>query len=177
MFNKKKHNKAKVKPHYKKAGSMTGGEGEGIDNENENINKGPNDDNIEAKDSNDELEDDITKEEVKVIKDAEEEKDNVNNKETNEPEAAKDNSKTECCICGLPIRSIHTSMIHNVTGNLAHFDCILKELINEKKTKLSRFRKIYYIGAGNFAIVKEIYDKKGRLKTYEIIEKIDWQLN
>jgi hypothetical protein len=80
-----------------------------------------------------------------------------------------------CPICNMPIRNPHTAMRHKETKELAHFDCILRNLSKENTAKLGRFKRIYYVGAGNFAIVKEILDKRGFLKSYEILEKINYE--
>lgn len=80
-----------------------------------------------------------------------------------------------CPICNMPIRSLNTAVHQKVTGSLVHFDCALRELSREYYPKLGRFKKIYYIGAGNFAVVKEFYDKRGHLKNYEILEKIPYE--
>lgn len=80
-----------------------------------------------------------------------------------------------CPICAMPIRSVNTAVHQKDTGSLVHFDCALRELSKEYYPKLGRFKKIYYIGAGNFAVVKEFYDKRGHLKNYEILEKIPYE--
>lgn len=80
-----------------------------------------------------------------------------------------------CPICNMPIRSVNTAVHQKDTGSLVHFDCALRELSKEYYPKLGRFKKIYYIGAGNFAVVKEFYDKRGHLKNYEILEKIPYE--
>ncbi len=81
----------------------------------------------------------------------------------------------ECTICKMPIRNHYTAVRHKESGSLVHFDCVLRELSKENSSKLGKFRRIYYIGAGNFAIVKEFFDKRGHLKSYEIIEKIMYE--
>jgi hypothetical protein len=80
-----------------------------------------------------------------------------------------------CQICNMPIRSVNTAVHHNVSGELVHFDCALRELSKEFNPKLGRFKKIYYVGAGNFALVKEIYDRRGHLKSYEVLERIPYE--
>ena len=54
----------------------------------------------------------------------------------------------------------------------AHFDCVLKELIKKNQPKLRKARRIYYVGAGIFALVNELYDNRGQFKSYEVIERI-----
>jgi len=80
-----------------------------------------------------------------------------------------------CSICKLPIKNYYTAIRHGNGDEMVHFDCALRELSREHGSKLGRFKKIYYIGAGNFAIVKEFYDRYGHLKNYEIIEKISYE--
>ena len=80
-----------------------------------------------------------------------------------------------CPVCNMPVRSHYTALHHKTTGEPVHFDCVLRELSKENYPKLGRYRKIYYIGAGNFAIVKEFYDKRGHFKNYEIVEKISYE--
>ncbi|MCX7820771.1 MAG: hypothetical protein N2258_03755 [Brevinematales bacterium] len=82
---------------------------------------------------------------------------------------------SECPICKAPIKSIYTAIRHKDSDQLVHFDCAIRELVREYKHKLGKNLRIYYVGAGDFAIVREIYDKKGFLKTYEIIERIEYE--
>lgn len=92
------------------------------------------------------------------------------------PQAPQAQSDVRTCqICNMPIRSLNTAVHHKTSGELVHFDCALRELSREFYPKLGRFKKIYYIGAGNFAVVKEFYDKRGHLKNYEIVEKIPYE--
>ncbi len=107
-----------------------------------------------------------------------------NKKEDNQEKNFSDNNNfteekgeviSECPICKAPIKSIYTAIRHRETNELVHFDCAIRELVREYKHKLGKNLRIYYVGAGDFAIVKEIYDKKGFLKTYEIIERIEYE--
>lgn len=82
-----------------------------------------------------------------------------------------------CKLCNMPVKSIHTALRYRDTDGLVHFDCALRELIREYKNKLGRNLKIYYVGGGDFAIVREILDKRGFLKTFEIIERIEYEKN
>jgi hypothetical protein len=81
----------------------------------------------------------------------------------------------QCKICNMPIRNHYTAIRRKESGELSHFDCVLRELSKENLPKLGKFKRIYYIGSGDFAIVKEFYDKRGHLKNYEIIEKINYE--
>ena len=80
-----------------------------------------------------------------------------------------------CSICNSPVKSIYTSIKHRDTNEYVHFDCVIRELIKEYRHKLGRNLKIYYIGAGDFAIVREVLDKMGYLKTFEVVERIEYE--
>ncbi len=80
-----------------------------------------------------------------------------------------------CPICNAPVRNIYTAIRHKEAGELVHFDCVIRELVKDYRHKLGKNLRIYYIGAGDFAIVKEIYDKKGYLKTFEVVERIEYE--
>jgi hypothetical protein len=77
-----------------------------------------------------------------------------------------------CPICDKPIQGLIFALKHQPTGKFAHFDCIMGEIQKTKPDIQQKGRKLYYIGAGNFAIVREIFDKRGRLKNYTILERI-----
>jgi len=83
--------------------------------------------------------------------------------------------ETICPICDMPIRNHYIAIRHDGSDKLAHFDCILKELRKKYHSKLTNNFKIYYIGAGNFGIVREYFDRRGNLKSYRIIEKIEYE--
>ncbi len=85
-----------------------------------------------------------------------------------------DNSPS-CPVCSMPVRSLLTSLKRKEDGAMVHFDCALRDLATTSADKLGRFRKIYYVGGGNFAVVKEVFDKRGRFKSYEVIEKIPYE--
>lgn len=80
-----------------------------------------------------------------------------------------------CPICEKPIRNIAMAIQQKESGKLAHFDCVLKQIHTQYHSRMSRNRRIYYIGAGNFALVKEQYDKKGHLKSYRVLEKFEYE--
>lgn len=80
-----------------------------------------------------------------------------------------------CKICGMPIRNHYTAIRRKVSDELTHFDCALRELSRENSPKLGKYKRIYYVGSGDFAIVKEFFDKRGHLKSYEILEKINYE--
>ncbi len=80
-----------------------------------------------------------------------------------------------CPLCNYPIKKFYTTVRHPSHDQLVHFDCALREIFQQYKTKLAKDQRIYYIGAGRFAIVKEIRDKRGNVKSYQIIEKIEYE--
>lgn len=80
-----------------------------------------------------------------------------------------------CPICNYPIKKFYTTVRHPGKDMLVHFDCALRELFQQYKNRLAKDERIYYIGAGRFAIVKEIRDKRGNVKNYQIIEKIEYE--
>ena len=77
-----------------------------------------------------------------------------------------------CPICDKPIQGLIFALKHGPTGQFAHFDCVMGEIQKTKPDLQQKGRKLYYIGSGNFAIVREIFDKRGRLKNYTILERI-----
>lgn len=81
----------------------------------------------------------------------------------------------KCVVCGVIIRNIYTSIKHPEKSGPAHFDCVVRELAKSNLTKLGRGKNIYYIGGGNFAIVRENYDRRGRFRSFEVIEKIAYE--
>lgn len=80
-----------------------------------------------------------------------------------------------CPVCEKPIRNQYISIRHNESGNPAHFHCILNQITETNREKIGKNQRVCYIGAGNFAIIRESYDKRGRAKTYQIIEKIRYE--
>jgi hypothetical protein len=63
------------------------------------------------------------------------------------------NEPIVCPVCKGRISDTLTAIRERVSGQLAHFDCILKLLRDERK--LSGGDKIYYLGGGNFGVVSE----------------------
>lgn len=92
-------------------------------------------------------------------------------------ESAASAGEVTCMICNMPIRNHYTAIRRKVPEGLSHFDCVLRELSRENSPKLGKFKRIYYVGSGDFAIVKEFFDKRGHLKSYEILEKINYENN
>jgi hypothetical protein len=153
MFNKKKRNWFQNKPHYKR------GDGPGDNNNNPGQNPvkpvpTPAGVNTAAEVFDMPLPKELT---------------------PDKPEPDTLVNPVNCAICQMPIRNHYTAIRHKESGSLAHFDCVLRDLSKENYSKLGRFKKIYYIGAGNFAIVKEIFDKRGHFKSYEVLEKIVYE--
>ena len=164
MFNKKKKHWFQSKPHYKR-GNNTSETG----NNEEELIREPQ---IDDKDNNESLqknEEAVMNTPIQANNIILESKTNANGDNTTVNPAV-------CSICNMPIRNQYTAIHHKNTQELVHFDCALRELSRENFSKLGRYKKIYYIGSGNFAIVKEFYDKRGHLKNYEIIEKINYEI-
>lgn len=84
-------------------------------------------------------------------------------------------AKVICPICEQVIQHLSTAIWHKEHAIPAHFDCVLKELVQTYQEQLGKHRRIYYIGKGQFAIVKETFDKRGQLKSYQIIERIPYE--
>ncbi len=84
-------------------------------------------------------------------------------------------AKVICPICEQAVQSLSTAIWHKEHGTPAHFDCVVKELVQTHKDSLGKHRRIYYIGKGQFAIVKETFDKRGQLKTYQVMERIPYE--
>ena len=165
MFNKKKKHWFQSKPHYKREnGSQEQGSQQAAPEEN--IITDENKIKEEAGQKNDDA----------VIDNPSAEGNTVIETKTNANGEGITVSQATCSICNMPIRNQYTAIHHKKTQELVHFDCALRELSRENYSKLGRFKKIYYIGSGNFAIVKEFYDKRGHLKNYEIVEKINYEI-
>ena len=77
-----------------------------------------------------------------------------------------------CPYCDKPIESLVYALKHEPTGGYAHFDCIIGEFQKQKPDLQQKGRKIYYVGSGNFAVVKESFDKRGRFRGYTVLEKL-----
>ncbi|OHD53633.1 MAG: hypothetical protein A2Y33_06845 [Spirochaetes bacterium GWF1_51_8] len=77
-----------------------------------------------------------------------------------------------CPLCEKPIEGLIYALKHEPTGQYAHFDCIVGEFQKQKPDLQQKGRKIYYVGSGNFAVVKELFDKRGRFRGYTVLEKL-----
>ena len=80
-----------------------------------------------------------------------------------------------CPLCSLGIKNPFTAIRQKESKELCHFDCILKEITTENAAKLGKNKSIYYVGAGKFAVVKENLDKRGNFRSYDILEKIEYE--
>jgi|GEM_PF-2350034 hypothetical protein len=90
-------------------------------------------------------------------------------------ENAPSTAEAICPLCNYPIKKFYTTVRHPTLDALVHFDCALRELFHQHKSRLAKDQRIYYIGGGRFAIVKEVRDKRGNLKSYQVIEKIEYE--
>lgn len=80
-----------------------------------------------------------------------------------------------CPVCNSVIKNVTIAIKHRDSGEPAHFDCVLKQLRIENQDKMGKKRKVYYVGGGEFAIVKEKFDKRGRLKSYHVLERLSYE--
>ncbi|MFN4217153.1 MAG: hypothetical protein ACK4HQ_07115 [Brevinematales bacterium] len=101
----------------------------------------------------------------------------INASKAEEADTDTENAENQsiCPLCNYPIKKFYTTVRHPSHDVLVHFDCALRELFQQHKSRLARDQRIYYIGAGRFAIVKEIRDKRGNVKSYQIVEKIEYE--
>ena len=94
-----------------------------------------------------------------------------------EPPPVEEGEKSEfiCPICEKPIKHLDSAILHQPDGQPAHFECVIKEIVENNRNHLGRHRRIYYIGSGQFAVVKELYDRRGRVKSYQVIHRIPYE--
>lgn len=76
-----------------------------------------------------------------------------------------------CEICTQAIQDITTALAVPVSGNPAHFDCVVKKLAETEKPEEGQ--QIVYLGGGNFGIVK--IDAKSPKNDFKIIKKIEYE--
>jgi hypothetical protein len=77
----------------------------------------------------------------------------------------------DCPICGKPIKDISSALTDKVSGNPAHFDCVLGKIadneIREKGDVIS------YLGGGRFGVVH--YADPRDVKRFKIKKIIEWE--
>jgi hypothetical protein len=77
----------------------------------------------------------------------------------------------DCPICGKPIKDISSALTDKVSGNPAHFDCVLGKVadreIREKGDVIS------YLGGGRFGIVH--YANPHDARGFKIKKIIEWE--
>jgi hypothetical protein len=56
-------------------------------------------------------------------------------------------------MCGKPIRDIYSALLHNESGEPAHFDCVMKEL--QSQETLAPGERFGYLGSGIFGIIRQ----------------------
>lgn len=195
MYNKKKRHQQQVKPHYHRTNE---GEGEGEERTEEQTSSNqPSGENSEQqpkpankrnrrrrnrpRNKNRNLENQQQSQQPHLIDKPkvviEEDVSDVTFPEELIPEIERDTPEGEiiCPICNSVIKNVTIAVNHHESGTPAHFDCVLKQLRQQHRNKLGKNRKVYYIGGGRFAIVKEKYDKKGRFRNYHVLEKIEYE--
>ncbi|MCP5515258.1 MAG: hypothetical protein H7A26_07325 [Spirochaetales bacterium] len=76
-----------------------------------------------------------------------------------------------CEICEQVIQDITAALAVPVSGNPAHFDCVVKKLAETEK--LEDGQQIVYLGGGNFGVVK--FDPRSQKNEFKIIKKIEYE--
>ncbi|OHD12523.1 MAG: hypothetical protein A2Z96_05315 [Spirochaetes bacterium GWB1_48_6] len=95
---------------------------------------------------------------------------NRHNNRRNKPKAEPQNTQVEwnpqpCSICSEIVQEMSSAIAYGPEHLPAHMECVLKEL--EKRETPGTGERLLYIGAGNFALVKD--SETGSL---EIVKKI-----
>ncbi|MDR3199875.1 MAG: hypothetical protein LBT68_00320 [Spirochaetales bacterium] len=93
------------------------------------------------------------------------------NKEKSPPEPKIEREAPPCGVCGKPIKDILAALLHQGTGEPAHFDCIAKELLAAET--LAEGEKFSYLGSGVFGIVRQ--GKSGDPSSIVIRKKIQYE--
>ncbi|MDR1931806.1 MAG: hypothetical protein LBQ57_03175 [Spirochaetales bacterium] len=75
------------------------------------------------------------------------------NREKKQSEPKIEREAPPCGICGKPIRDILSAVLHQGTGEPAHFECIAKELLAAET--LEEGERFTYLGNGIFGIVRQ----------------------
>jgi hypothetical protein len=77
----------------------------------------------------------------------------------------------DCPICGKPIKDISSALTDKVSGNPAHFDCVLGKIAdNEIRGKGD---VISYLGGGRFGVVH--YADPRDVRGFKIKKIIEWE--
>ncbi|MCL1817784.1 MAG: hypothetical protein FWG35_02555 [Spirochaetaceae bacterium] len=76
-----------------------------------------------------------------------------------------------CSVCGKPIHDILSALLHNETGEPAHFDCVMQQLLAGET--LAEGEKFSYLGSGVFGIVRP--GKSGDPSSIVIRKKIQYE--
>jgi hypothetical protein len=78
---------------------------------------------------------------------------------------------SDCPICGRPLKEMSSALTDKVSGEPAHFDCVLKKIadneIQEKGDVIS------YLGGGRFGVVH--YANPRDAKGFKIKKIIEWE--
>lgn len=78
-----------------------------------------------------------------------------------------------CPICNEPIYIIEEAIRHNGTGELAHFECILKEIKENNLSEMEEEDKIVYLGSGTFGIIQE--RQSGKNSRFFVRKRINYE--
>jgi hypothetical protein len=76
-----------------------------------------------------------------------------------------------CPVCGKPIRDILSALLHEESGEPAHFDCILRDLVSREA--LVQGERLSYLGSGIFGIVRQ--GRAGDPSSIVIRKKIQYE--
>ena len=58
-----------------------------------------------------------------------------------------------CSVCGKPIKDIYSALLHQASGEPAHFDCVTKEILDNET--LEEGERFSYLGSGVFGIIRQ----------------------
>jgi hypothetical protein len=77
----------------------------------------------------------------------------------------------DCPVCGKPIKDISSALTDKVSGNPAHFDCVLEKVADNEIRE--RGDVISYLGGGRFGIVH--YANPHDARGFKIKKIIEWE--
>lgn len=77
-----------------------------------------------------------------------------------------DVERTSCPICNEPIYIIEEAIRHSITGELAHFECVVNEIRKNNISEMEEEDKIVYLGSGTFGIIQERQNGKNSSRLF-----------
>jgi len=75
-----------------------------------------------------------------------------------------------CSVCGKNIRDLSSAIKEQVSGQPAHFDCIINKIAENEPVKEQE--KIVYLGSGKFAVIE---CENNQNKNFKIIKEINYE--